>query len=62
MEIGRSDTDLTPSGNNIFEKCNINRLKKTKGFHNSVTRGMFVAKSERPDIHQTAAVLSTRVE
>ena len=37
-------------------------VKKTKYFHTSVARGTFVAKRARPEIHQTVAVLSTRVK
>ena len=64
MKISRSDTYLTPDGNNIFEKCNRKSLvkKETEEFHTSVARGMFVAKIAIPDIHQTVMVLSTRVK
>ena len=64
MRISRSDMALNPAGNNISEKGDIKRLgkKETEQFHTSVSRIMFIAKREGPYIHQTAAVLSTRVK
>ena len=64
MKKSKGDTALTPYGNNIFEKGNTKSMakKETVELHNSVARGMFVAKRVRPDIHQTVAVLSTRVK
>ena len=64
MKIINSDVDLTPAGNNIFEKGNIKSLGKkvTEQFRTSLYRGIFVAKRERPDIHQTVVVLSKRVK
>ena len=64
MKRSISDTDLTSDGNNISEKDNrkIMGKKETEEFHTSVARGMFVVKISRPDIHQTVAVLSTRVK
>ena len=64
MKIIRSDTALTPAGNNLFEEGNSKRIgkKETTEFHNSVERGMFGAKIARPDINQTVAVFPTRVK
>ena len=64
MKISKSDTYLTPAGNNIFEKGKSKILGKklTDEFHTSSARNVFVAKIEIPDIHQEAAVLSTRVK
>ena len=43
MKISRSDTDLTPYVNNIFEKGNSKRLSKKENekLHTSVERGIF---------------------
>ena len=64
MKISKSDTDLTPYRNNIFEKGNRKRMgkKETGWFHTLVAREMFVAKRSRPDIHQPVALLSMRVK
>ena len=64
MKISKSDTDSTPDRNNLFEKGNIKRMgkKESEEFHTSVARGIFLAKRAIPDIHQTFAVLSTRVK
>ena len=35
--------------------------KRREAFHTSVAQGIFVSKRARPDIHQTVAILSTRV-
>ena len=63
MNIIRSDTALTPYVNNISLKGNRKSLGKIIEYlHTSIAGRMFVAKRMRPDIHQTVAVLSTRVE
>ena len=43
MKISKSDTDLTPDGNNTFEKGNSKRLSKKENekLHTSVERGIF---------------------
>ena len=52
MKISKIGTDVTPDGNNIFEKGNSKIIGKweTEEFHTSLTIGMFVAKIARPDI------------
>ena len=64
MKIIRIDTDLTPSRNTIFEKGNRKSLgkKETEELHTSVARVIIFSDIVRPYIHQTAAVLSTRVK
>ena len=64
MKISSSDTDLTPDGNNIFDKCNRKSLgkKETEEFHTSVAIGIVLDKRAIPDIHQTFAVLLKRVK
>ena len=64
MKISKSDTDLTPDGNNTFEKGNSKRLSKKENekLHTSVERGIFLTKRAIPDIHQTVVVMSTRVK
>ena len=56
--------DLTPAGNNLFEKSNIKIIgkKETKQFHTSVTIVIFVAMRARPYVRQTSVVLLTRVK
>ena len=41
VKISNSDTDLTPSGSNLFEKGNSKRMgkKEPEYFHNSVAMG-----------------------
>ena len=62
IKISKSDTALTPYGNNIFEKGNRKSMvtKETEELHTSVARGNFVDKRGRLDIHQMVTVLSMR--
>ena len=64
MIIIKIYTALTPDGNTIFGNFNIKSLgkKETEDLYASVSRGMFLAKRARPDIHQMVAVLSIRIK
>ena len=64
MKRRKSDTALTPTGNNIFGKDNRNRLgkKETEELLPSAARRIFVAKRARQDIHQTAVVFTIRIK
>ena len=64
MKIVKINTYLTPDGNIIFYKVNNKNMakKETGELHTLVARVMFVDSRFRLDIHETAAVLSTRVK
>ena len=64
FKLGKLDTYPTPAVPNLFEKGSGKLLntKRRASFHTTVTKGIFVSKRARPDIHQAVAILSTQVK
>ena len=63
IKFGESSKQATPAGNDLLSAGTGNLLdrKKREVFHSFVAKGLFLSKRARLDVHQTIAVLSSRV-
>ena len=65
VKLNKCDTTMTPASNDLISRDDeakaLDKVRKEQ-FHNTVAKGIFVAKRSRPDIQPTIAVLATRVK
>lgn len=63
IKFAEASKQATPAGNDLLRAGTGNLLdkKKRECFHSFVAKGLFLSKRARLDVHQTIAVLSSRV-